>query len=40
MNLSHPNELLKLAIKEGCKTVSDFAAYIKVQNEANRQLSL
>jgi len=32
MNLSDHSNLLKIAIEEGCKTVSDLAAYLKMQN--------
>lgn len=33
MKLSNQNNLLKIAIEEGCKTVSDFAAFIKMQQQ-------
>ncbi len=32
MNLSDTNNLLKMAIEEGCKTVRDLAVFIKIQN--------
>ena len=32
MNLSDNNNLLKIAMKEGCKTVRDFAEFIKSYN--------
>ncbi len=32
MNISDRNNLLKMAIEEGCKTVKDFAAFIKMHN--------
>ena len=36
MNLSDHSHLLKIAIKEGCKTVSDFAEFIKAYGSETR----